>query len=86
MKLYYAPGACSLASHIALIEGGGEFEAVRVDLSKHRTEHDEDFYAISPRGYVPAIVNRHPPTRAASCRASPHPPPPLPAPRRTRCA
>lgn len=56
MKLYYAPGACSLASHIALIEGGGEFEAVRVDLSKHRTEHGEDFYAISPRGYVPAIV------------------------------
>lgn len=55
MKLYYAPGACSLASHIALIEGGADFEAVKVDLRAHRTEHGEDFYAISPRGYVPAV-------------------------------
>lgn len=55
MKLYYSPGACSLASHIALIESGGDFEAVRVDLSKHETEHGDDFYAISKRGYVPAI-------------------------------
>lgn len=55
MKLYYAPGACSMASHIALIEGGVEHEAVKVDLRAHRTEAGEDFYAISPRGYVPAI-------------------------------
>lgn len=55
MKLYYATGACSMASHIALIEGGVDFEAVKVDLRAHRTEHGEDFYAISPRGYVPAI-------------------------------
>ncbi len=56
MKLYYSPGACSLASHIALIEGGFDHETVKVDLSKHETEHGEDFYQISPRGYVPAIV------------------------------
>ncbi|MBB3032537.1 glutathione binding-like protein [Alteriqipengyuania lutimaris] len=56
MKLYFSPGACSLASHIALIESGADFEATKVDLSKHETEHGEDFYAISPRGYVPAIV------------------------------
>ncbi|NCP18284.1 MAG: glutathione S-transferase [Erythrobacter sp.] len=56
MKLYYSPGACSLASHIALIESGLDHETVRVDLSKHQTEHGEDFYQISPRGYVPAIV------------------------------
>lgn len=55
MKFYYAPGACSLASHIALIEGGLEHDAIKVDLRAHRTEHGDDFYAISPRGYVPAI-------------------------------
>ena len=55
MKFYYAPGACSLASHVALVEGGVDHEAIRVDLRKHQTEHGEDFYAISPRGYVPAI-------------------------------
>lgn len=56
MKLYYAPGACSLASHIALIESGAPFEKVKVNLREHRTEDGEDFYAISPRGYVPAIL------------------------------
>ncbi|MGB3739266.1 MAG: glutathione binding-like protein [Pontixanthobacter sp.] len=55
MKLYYAPGACSLASHIALIESGEDFAAVKVDLGKHETENGEDFTAISPRGYLPAI-------------------------------
>lgn len=55
MKLYYSPGACSLASHIALIESGQSFEATKVDLSQHKTETGEDFYQISPRGYVPAI-------------------------------
>ena len=56
MKLYYSPGACSLASHIALIESGLDHETVKVDLGQHKTEHGEDFYQISPRGYVPAIV------------------------------
>lgn len=55
MKLYYSPGACSLASHIALIEGNIDHEAIKVDLGKHETENGEDFYSISPRGYVPAI-------------------------------
>lgn len=55
MKLYYSPGACSLASHIAVIEGGINHDAIKVDLKKHETENGEDFYAISPRGYVPAI-------------------------------
>ena len=56
MKLYYSPGACSLASHIALIEGGGEYDKEKVDLGKHETESGKDFYEISPRGYVPAIM------------------------------
>ena len=57
MKLYYSPGACSLASHIAVIEGGLEHEAIRVDLATHTTEGGDDFYAISLRGYVPAIAD-----------------------------
>lgn len=55
MKLYYSPGACSLAAHIALIEAGIDYDKVRVDLKAHKTENGEDFYAINPRGYVPAI-------------------------------
>lgn len=55
MKLYYAPGACSLAAHIALVESGQDYEKTKVDLSKHQTEDGEDFYKISPRGYVPAV-------------------------------
>lgn len=56
MKYYYAPGACSLAGHIALEENGSDYEAIKVDLRAHKTEDGEDFYAISKRGYVPAIV------------------------------
>ena len=55
MKLYYAPGACSLASHIALTERGVDYQKEKVDLKEHKTESGKDFYAISPRGYVPAI-------------------------------
>ena len=47
MKLYYAPGACSMAAHIALEEAGKPYEAVKVDLKAHRTENGEDFYGIS---------------------------------------
>lgn len=57
MKLYYSPGACSLASHIALVEMGEPYEKVRVDLKTHKTETGEDFYAINPKGYVPTIVD-----------------------------
>ncbi|MCV0383830.1 MAG: glutathione transferase GstA [Erythrobacter sp.] len=55
MKLYFSPGACSLASHIALIDEEIEHETVKVDLGEHKTEDGKDFYSISPRGYVPAI-------------------------------
>lgn len=55
MKFYYSPGACSLASHIALVEGGVDHEAVKVDLATHKTADGTDFYSISPRGYVPAV-------------------------------
>jgi glutathione S-transferase len=56
MKLYYAPGACSLADHIALLEAGAKFEAEAVNIRTKRTAADEDFLTINPKGYVPALV------------------------------
>lgn len=55
MQLYLTPGACSLADHIALHEAGLAFEPVRVDLATKRTERDEDFLAVNPKGYVPVL-------------------------------
>lgn len=55
MKLYYAPGACSLAVHIALREIGAPFDSVAVDLTQHVTADGANYYDISPRGYVPLL-------------------------------
>jgi glutathione S-transferase len=55
MKLFYAPGACSLASHIVAAEGGIRLDLDKVDLKEHRTETGADFYGINPKGYVPAL-------------------------------
>jgi len=55
MKLYYSPGACSLATHIAAKEEGLALDLERVDLKTHRTEHGGDFRRLNPKGYVPAL-------------------------------
>jgi glutathione S-transferase len=56
MKLYYAPGACSLASRISLHEAGLTAEYERVDLNAKITEHGDDYVAINPKGSVPLLV------------------------------
>ena len=55
MILYYSPGACSLADHIALEEAGMKFTLAKVDLKTHKLEDGRSFYDINPKGYVPAI-------------------------------
>jgi glutathione S-transferase len=55
LKLYYTPGACSLSPHIALREAGVPFELVKVDLAAKKLADGGDFFAISPKGYVPAL-------------------------------
>jgi glutathione S-transferase len=58
MKLYYAPGTCSLSPHIVAREAGLPLEIERVDIGKtpHRTQSGADFSATNPKGYIPALV------------------------------
>lgn len=55
MKLYYTPGASSLATHITLREADLDFEMEKVDLREKKTESGKDFYQVNPKGTVPAL-------------------------------
>jgi glutathione S-transferase len=58
MKLYYAPGTCSLSPHIVAREAGLSIDLERVDIGKtpHRTEGGASFNTVNAKGYVPALV------------------------------
>jgi glutathione S-transferase len=55
MKLYYAPGACSLAPHIAAREAGLDIQLEQVDIRGKKTADGGDYFAINPKGAVPAL-------------------------------
>ena len=55
MKLYYAPGACSMAPHIVARETGVIPELIKVDIPSKKTADGGDYWAINPKGYVPAL-------------------------------
>jgi glutathione S-transferase len=55
LKLYYAPGTCALASHIALEEAGAKYETVRLSF-KNEDQKKPDYLKINPKGRVPSLV------------------------------
>ena len=54
MKLFYSPGSCALAAHIALEEAGARFEAHRLDF-KANAQRSPEYLAINPQGLVPLL-------------------------------
>jgi glutathione S-transferase len=55
MKLYYSPGACSQAAHILLHETGLPHDGEAVDIRAKKTAGGGDYWAINPKGAVPAL-------------------------------
>jgi len=58
MKLYYAPGTCALASHIALEEAGAEYSTVRINFATTE-QRSPEYLAINPKGRVPSLVTEY---------------------------
>src|SRR3954454_6097602 len=55
LKLYYSPGSCALASHLALEEAGAAYTAERIDF-KGNQQNSPEYLKINPKGRVPALV------------------------------
>ena len=55
MKLYYAPGACSMAPHIVANEAGQKVELVKVDIPNKKTAAGDDYWKVNFKGYVPTL-------------------------------
>jgi glutathione S-transferase len=55
MKLFFSPGACSLAPHIVLREAKQAFSLVKVDTGTHMLVDGSDYYAINSKGQVPVL-------------------------------
>lgn len=55
LKFYYAPNTCALASHIALVEAGADFESVRLDFGAN-DQRKPEYLALNPKGRVPALA------------------------------
>jgi hypothetical protein len=73
MKLYYSPGACSLAPHIVLEETGDRFELSRVDIAADQ-QNSPEYLRINPNARVPALTDGNwvLPKRRRFCATSPH--------------
>ena len=55
MKLCYSPGACSIASHVALREANLPFDLVKLDFKNRKLADGRDYSSVNPKGYVPAL-------------------------------
>jgi len=55
MKLYFAPGACSLSPHIVSREAGIDLDLEQVDNREKKTKTGQDFWRINPKGQVPVL-------------------------------
>jgi glutathione S-transferase len=55
MKLFYSPGSCSLAAHIALEEAGARYETILTSTSAG-DQRKPEYLAVNPKGRVPALV------------------------------
>src|SRR5258708_37872091 len=55
MKLYFAPGACSLSPHIVMREGGANFDLEQVNNQGKKTKSGADYWTINAKGQVPVL-------------------------------